>query len=96
MTTTPYDDVADWYDEHARSSWEYPGDENDLVATLFRLTGDVDGLNVCDPARGQGTITRRLARAGADVVGVDISSRLLIDRNTRGNRPPSRREVPER
>ena len=39
--------------------------------------GDIGGMKICDLACGQGRITRRLARAGANVVGVDISERLL-------------------
>ena len=48
-----------------------------IVATLTHLTGDVRDKDVCDIGCGQGAITRRLARAGARVVGVDISERLL-------------------
>lgn len=74
MTTTPYDRIADWYDEKVRQDW------NGHAATLphlFELVGDIAGSDVCDVACGQGTITRKLAEAGGRVVGVDTSERLL-------------------
>ncbi|MAF52605.1 MAG: class I SAM-dependent methyltransferase [SAR202 cluster bacterium] len=77
MTTNPYDDIAEWYDDRVRSAWGHPGDESDLLAMLTGLTGDVDGLDICDLGCGQGIVSRRFARMGARVVGVDISSRLL-------------------
>jgi len=77
MTTTPYDRIADWYDEFVR---EGPGDSESLRrerSSISTLMGDIGGQQICDLACGQGRITRWLARAGASVVGVDISERLL-------------------
>ena len=74
MTITPYDRIADWYDNIVRTSW---GNHEDELPLLSELVGDIKGKDICDLACGQGSITRRLAQAGARVVGVDISERLL-------------------
>lgn len=42
-----------------------------------RFVGDVAGLEVIDLGCGEGTNTRRLARAGARMVGIDLSERLI-------------------
>jgi 2-polyprenyl-3-methyl-5-hydroxy-6-metoxy-1,4-benzoquinol methylase len=39
--------------------------------------GQVEGLRICDLACGEGYLSRELARRGALVTGVDISSKLL-------------------
>ncbi len=44
---------------------------------MFNLIGDVAGLRVLDVACGEGTNTRLLAEKGADVTGVDFSSKLI-------------------
>jgi ubiquinone/menaquinone biosynthesis C-methylase UbiE len=69
-----YDQIAEWYDESIRANTLI----HDLVVpVLFDLLGTVCGLQICDLACGQGIIARRLAQAGATVVGVDISLKLL-------------------
>lgn len=40
---------------------------------LWKLMGDVSGLSVLDAGCGNGYLSRKLARAGASVVGVDYS-----------------------
>ena len=42
-----------------------------------RFVGDVAGLDAIDLGCGEGTNTRRLARSGARVTGVDLSERLI-------------------
>ena len=74
MTSTPYDGIADWYDNIVRTSW---GNHKDELPLLLELMGDVENEDICDLGCGQGAVTRRLAQAGARVVGVDISERLL-------------------
>lgn len=74
MLVTPYDRIADWYDNIVRTSW---GNHEDELPLLFELMGDIDDKDVCDLGCGQGSITRRLAQAGARVVGIDMSERLL-------------------
>lgn len=69
-----YDEIADWY-----AAWLGPRSlEGDRVfGAVLQLIGDVAGLRVCDLACGEGRCARHLAELGADVVGVDISERLL-------------------
>lgn len=69
-----YDDIADWYDQVMRSGSLL----HDLtLPSLFDLIGSVRGKRVCDLGCGQGEVARELARRGAAVVGVDVSSRML-------------------
>jgi ubiquinone/menaquinone biosynthesis C-methylase UbiE len=71
---TPYDDIAQWYDEIV----EQDGFQHGLVVPiLLDLVGEVRGQRVCDLACGQGYVSRRLAVRGAQVVGIDISTKLL-------------------
>lgn len=44
---------------------------------LFEILGDVKGLSILDLACGQGYLSRILARKGANVVGVDLSEKML-------------------
>jgi 2-polyprenyl-3-methyl-5-hydroxy-6-metoxy-1,4-benzoquinol methylase len=57
------------------------GDDLSAPATsaLLALVGHVDGQRVLDLACGHGPVARELARRGAHVVGLDLSSQ-LIDR----------------
>ena len=72
MQATPYDDIADWYDEIA------PAISNDATLSPFLvIVGDVAGQRLCDLACGQGILARALARRGASVVGIDLSRRML-------------------
>ena len=74
MTTSRYDQIADWYNESIRSGSLI----HDLVVPeLLNLAGDIQGKYVCDLACGQGVIARQLAHKGARVVGVDIAEKML-------------------
>ena len=69
-----YDEIAEWYDTwlgaHAMSDDPYfPAAES--------LMGEVAGRRICDLACGQGRVARYLADRGAQVVGVDLSAKLL-------------------
>lgn len=69
-----YDAIADWYAEWVdRESWAHPT----LLRRLLPLTGDVSGCRVADIGCGEGWFSRVLARAGATVVGIDISEAML-------------------
>ena len=71
---TNYDYIAEWYDQSVRAGTLL----HDIVEPiLFDLVGDVRGLRICDLACGQGTTARKLAQRGANVVGVDVSAKLL-------------------
>ncbi len=74
MTTAKYDKIADWYDEVVSDNKPL---HQLILTTVFDLIGDVAGLKVCDVACGQGVVSRRLATQGANVVGVDISTKML-------------------
>ena len=65
-----YDEFAEWYEY-------WIGDAQPLIAAQAGLLPDVTGERVLDIARGQGRMSRYLARLGADVVGVDISAAML-------------------
>jgi SAM-dependent methyltransferase len=69
-----YDAIAEWYvgwlgPESQGSDPFWPG--------VSDLIGTVHGLRVCELACGDGRGARFLARQGAQVVGVDVSSNLL-------------------
>jgi SAM-dependent methyltransferase len=72
-----YDEVADFYDG-------FVGDDvaDSVAACLFQLAGEISGLRVLDLACGQGRVARELARRGASVTGVDLSTELLAKART--------------
>jgi ubiquinone/menaquinone biosynthesis C-methylase UbiE len=61
MPASPYNRIADWYNELVRTAW---GDHEQTLPELGDLIGDIRGKEVCDLACGQGSITRWLARSG--------------------------------
>ena len=74
MTSSSYDQIADWYNESVRSDlllYEL------FVPDLMRLIGNVEGQHICDLACGQGVIARHLAQMGASVIGIDVAGKLL-------------------
>ncbi len=74
MTEAPYDAIADWYDDLIRTAPLY---QELILPAMLELAGDVEGLAVLDLACGQGMVSRALARRGARVTGVDISTNML-------------------
>lgn len=72
MPTAQYDRIASWYDEWISTGWDEV--ERSLLESLM---GGIKDKAICDLACGQGRISRELARAGANVVGVDVSDGLL-------------------
>jgi SAM-dependent methyltransferase len=72
---TAWDEAADWY---AGMLTESTTGYNTLAAaTALDLLGDVGGRDVLDLGCGEGHVSRRLARAGANVIGVDPTARLI-------------------
>jgi SAM-dependent methyltransferase len=72
------------WDLHARSTWAeidpQDGDRHRVILlnpTLFRLLPDVQGKRVLDAGCGEGYLSRKLARQGARVTGVDFSREML-------------------
>ncbi|MHB8596435.1 MAG: class I SAM-dependent methyltransferase [Ktedonobacteraceae bacterium] len=74
MTSSRYDEIADWYNERVHADLLL----YDLfVPDLLRLIGNVESQYVCDLACGQGVIARQLAQMGASVVGIDVAVKML-------------------
>ncbi|HEY2549533.1 MAG TPA: class I SAM-dependent methyltransferase [Streptosporangiaceae bacterium] len=71
MAEARYDAVADFYASGFGSA------ADPVSRSLLDLLGPVNGLRVLDLACGHGRLTRELARRGAEVVGIDISGRLI-------------------
>src|SRR2546423_6753852 len=67
-----YDEIADFY---AGIVDDRMGDPPGVA--LLELVGDVRGRRVLDVACGQGRTARALARRGATVVGIDLSTAML-------------------
>jgi SAM-dependent methyltransferase len=63
-----YEDIADWYVEYT-SDWE--------PKPLALLPDDIAGRRVLDLACAHGRATRFLARCGAAVTGLDLSTTLI-------------------
>ena len=74
MSVSAYDEIAEWYDTWVGGGVS-GGDQ--YFAAVEELLGDVGGLRVCDLACGQGKAARYLAEHGANVVGVDVSAKML-------------------
>lgn len=72
--TARYDSIAEWYDESVRTGSLI---HDLLLPTLLEMMGNIEGKQVCDLACGQGVLSRLLARRGAKVVGIDLSTKLL-------------------
>ncbi len=69
-----YDEIAEWYDQGFLTGSPVHAL---VLPALFELIGDVQGSRICDLACGQGIVTRGLAQRGAQVIGIDLSDRLL-------------------
>jgi 2-polyprenyl-3-methyl-5-hydroxy-6-metoxy-1,4-benzoquinol methylase len=69
-----YDEIAEWYDNWIGS---HSMSDDPFFRPLEDLIGDVAGRRICDLACGQGRVARYLAAKGAQVVGVDVSAKLL-------------------
>ncbi|MFW9835535.1 MAG: class I SAM-dependent methyltransferase [Candidatus Thorarchaeota archaeon] len=73
---------ASW-DEVAEDYHKSVGDTGDsyhrnfVNPVIFEILGDIKNKSVLDLACGQGYLSRLLARKGANVIGVDISEKML-------------------
>jgi 2-polyprenyl-3-methyl-5-hydroxy-6-metoxy-1,4-benzoquinol methylase len=74
MTTSAYDDIAEWYDWWVGT---HSMREDPFFPAAEALMGEVAGQRICDLACGQGRAARYLADLGARVVGIDLSAKLL-------------------
>jgi ubiquinone/menaquinone biosynthesis C-methylase UbiE len=88
MSTSGWEQMAEWWDMKF-------GDEGDLWhralidPPLLRLAGNVNGLRVLDLACGNGYLSRRFARQGAIVTGVDTNAPLIQRAKVREAQEPS-------
>jgi ubiquinone/menaquinone biosynthesis C-methylase UbiE len=71
-----WDNAAESWVDFVRKGKDYYRDELNNPA-FFSLLGSVDGQLVLDLACGEGYNTRKLARKGAVVTGVDFSQKLI-------------------
>ncbi len=87
MGADSWEALADWYDRKH-------GDDGDLWhralidPPMLRLVGPVEGLRLLDLACGNGYLSRRFARMGAQVVGVDASAPIVERARLRERRHP--------
>ena len=69
-----YDQIAEQY----RDSKQLPFRDLAEAYTFFQMAGDLRGQTILDLACGEGFLTRKLRRRGADrVVGVDLSEAMV-------------------
>lgn len=76
MEQASYDEIAASYNESMQTG-SLLAYLNLFSSSLFTLLGEVDNLNICDLACGQGHLSRELAKRGAYVTGVDLSAAML-------------------
>ncbi|WP_353640824.1 methyltransferase domain-containing protein [Mesorhizobium sp. WSM2239] len=83
MTDSFHAEVAARWNENANQWTRDVGDGYDVYRDRFTFPAFQDflpplgGLEIIDFGCGEGTNTRRLARMGARLTGVDISERLI-------------------
>lgn len=76
-TQTSYDQVAREYAEKFKDEMDDKPFDRDCLNRLAREVGDLGPI--CDLGCGPGQIARYLRRQGADVLGVDISPRMIAE-----------------
>lgn len=69
-----YDEVAEWYEQSVQSGLPIHAI---ALPTLLDMADPMPGERWCDLGCGQGITARALARGGAQVTGIDLSTRLL-------------------
>jgi len=74
MSSTTYNDIAEWYDRYLRDNPLY---QEVILPNVLEMVGEVQGQEICDLACGQGWIARELTRRGARVTGLDLADNLL-------------------
>jgi toxoflavin synthase len=77
--------IAEQYQQAKAQSWRAHAE----AYSFMKLIGDVEGKTVLDVACGEGHFTRMLRNAGAaEVVGIDISERMIDLARTQERRQP--------
>lgn len=87
MSTVDWPDLADWYDKKMGDTGDF-WHRTLLDPALFAQLGEVAGMETLDLACGNGHNTRRLARLGAYVTGVDFSAGVIAHNQAREAREP--------
>ncbi|MES2014332.1 MAG: class I SAM-dependent methyltransferase [Patescibacteria group bacterium] len=77
-TTTSWGGVADWYSNYLETT-EDSYQRAVILPNLLRLLALKKGMRLIDIACGQGFFGREFAKAGASVVGADISKELILE-----------------
>lgn len=68
-----HDEIADWYSERKKGSYEF----KIQLPVILNLLGDLQGKSLIDIGCGPGVYSVEFAKRGADVLGVDISQKML-------------------
>jgi ubiquinone/menaquinone biosynthesis C-methylase UbiE len=68
-----YDEIADWYSARKRGSYEF----KILLPAILNLLGNLHGKNLIDIGCGPGVYSVEFAKRGANVLGLDISRKML-------------------
>lgn len=68
-----YNEIADWYSARKRDSYEF----RMQLPAILNLLGDLRGKSLIDIGCGPGAYSVEFAKRGADVLGVDISRKML-------------------
>lgn len=68
-----YDEIAEWYSARKRGSYEF----KILLPAILNLLGNMHGKNLLDVGCGPGIYASELVKRGADVLGIDISRKML-------------------
>ena len=85
-----YDEISNFYTRFVRDNEQYAGSVVHLLAAkLLVLLGDIQGQAVCDLACGEGHLSRAIAQQGANVVGIDISVKLLAQAREQAREIPN-------
>ena len=71
-----WDENADLWTDHVRRGWDAYREHYNNPA-FFQFLGEVRGKRVLDAGCGEGCNTRILSRMGAQVTGIDLSSKLI-------------------
>jgi 2-polyprenyl-3-methyl-5-hydroxy-6-metoxy-1,4-benzoquinol methylase len=72
-----YDEFAAQYAEMVTAREEAGIEREPVIPYFLKILGDVSGLIIIDAGCGEGYLSRILARRGAQVTGIDISTRLI-------------------
>jgi ubiquinone/menaquinone biosynthesis C-methylase UbiE len=81
----PWDLLADKYLEHFGEEGNF-SHKHIIEPALMEMIGDVNGKLACDIGCATGNFTRKLARMGAKVVGLDLSIEMLKLANSKNEK----------